>query len=785
MNVLPGSTVDLYGNITGGKLNAGTWTVEDATGGKTSSGTSFTRTDSANSALRTSIVVGFDGKIDPCPYSGSSTFDPNWMKAASYLTVKLASTETPSALDKKRILVCDDPSKHKMHIVPNYKTLYASQPWDTKAVLWGMVEQGIAWKVASQPPGGDGRLISASTADTVFSATVAGRYVLQACSTSTHAPSVCETVTYFVSGNPQPRHVQPDGTVPVDSAVDPALIGHTYEIGPTQKGKYAFSSLNAALTASLARSSDICSTPPGTTFRVHNEDTTGKSPTRYFEYVQTCHSGKRDQPIRWVGVPDAAGQLPIIDGDHATTRASIPKPSFYNSAANGYNAGGAFEIYFHQASSYPNYYAPSYNAIEGFAIQHFDAAHRLCPAGSASGVQTCKQPESYWTFTASGIRIQNGFGNVIAGNHINGVPFEIFSEFNSLQDGWSGMSADNGYFGNNLENCGNPSNDGQHCMYLQDLFKVVSGNKLSAVLSDMKKGAGGNLIKTRFGNAHIDSNDFVSVYDRNIDLVNNQDSFYVNPGDYHYNTNAPDAKTDGQWRGSEFAAMREWNGQNFIKGNTIEGEGESQGLIHDCCDSEPYSLDIQSRSLYLYNNTASLDSRFYKGGNFAVVDTRTQYKTNRMDMAKLYIVNNVFKLTDPERHLTWTVTSAPLLFFGKNIVSSRFGPNTLAADDSSSFTSVGDPDSYNNASAKNNVSGANRIVYAKGTAPFHPMTYAVTGDVAGDPLTGEMANRPVFFQFSPADGYQRLRIHPVTGSSGGIIGSVDISNGAVVSAPAH
>ena len=107
-----------------------------------------------------------------------------------------------------------------------------------------------------------------------------------------------------------PYPVTPSKTMPVDCTVDPEMKGTTFEVGPSQ----AFKTIQSVPWASLKK---------GSTVRIHNEDTSGTSPTTYHEYFQLQTHAERAQPVRVCGVPDGKGNLPVIDASDATGRSDV------------------------------------------------------------------------------------------------------------------------------------------------------------------------------------------------------------------------------------------------------------------------------------------------------------------------------------------------------------------------------------------------------------------------------------------------------------------------------
>ena len=188
-------------------------------------------------------------------------------------------------------------------IVPAYRTLYADQPATLQSILPGKPGGAVTWSLLSQPRGGDGHLLDADRRDTVFSATVAGRYTLLA--TSVADVTQTATATLYVTGHALPYSATALGTEPVDCTVDPSLTGTTYNVGPSQ-------------TYQHLRDLPLAGLGAGSTVRLHNEDTSGQNPTTYHEYLQLSERATADQPLRFCGVPDSTGHLPVLDATAAT-----------------------------------------------------------------------------------------------------------------------------------------------------------------------------------------------------------------------------------------------------------------------------------------------------------------------------------------------------------------------------------------------------------------------------------------------------------------------------------
>ena len=314
-NVLPGSVRRIYATVTGGTTDAVNWTVD---GGATLSSSTGHWVD---------VTAPASGSSCSISETGSNVYA---VSSATRFTITAQSVENPAATSSIVVNVCHPAVV--VNVVPFYATLYAGQKADIQSFVWGASNPNVTWSLTSQPSGGDGALSDTSNLDTVFSATVAGRYTLTA--TSVADSSKTNTATVYVTGNPMPAYATtPSETEPVDCTVDPAMTGTVYDVGPSQ----AYKTIASVPWPSLA---------PGSTVRIHNEDTTGTSPTTYHEYFQVVGHATRTQPIRVCGVPDAAGNLPVIDANNATGRSDV-KPD--NGAeiyrAIGIGSGGWAGLY--------------------------------------------------------------------------------------------------------------------------------------------------------------------------------------------------------------------------------------------------------------------------------------------------------------------------------------------------------------------------------------------------------------------------------------------------------
>ncbi|MGH9617284.1 MAG: hypothetical protein ACRD28_11130, partial [Acidobacteriaceae bacterium] len=382
-NVLPGSVRRIYATVTGGTTNAVNWSVD---GGATLSATTGHWVD---------VTAPASGSHCSIKNVGDNAFA---IGSASQFTITATSAENPAATFSITVNVCKPAVT--VAVVPFYTTLYSGQQADIQAFVWGSSNPNVTWALTAQPSGDDGKITDSTNMDTIFSATVAGRYTLTA--TSVADTSKANYATVYVTGHTMPYQVTPSKTMPVDCTVDPALKGKTYDVGPSQHYK------------------TIASVPwpnlrPGSTVRIHNEDTTGANPTTYHEYFQIVGHATRTQPIRVCGVPDAKGNLPVIDAANSTGRSDV---STYSA---GYTAVGIGKTGW--AGLYTGSWSGAqYLIVEGLKIQNVKSPN---PYTSPSGAA------KRWVVGAACIRLFPSMDTVVRGIDAYNCDNGFFADFNS------------------------------------------------------------------------------------------------------------------------------------------------------------------------------------------------------------------------------------------------------------------------------------------------------------------------------------------------------------------
>ena len=703
-NVLPGSTRRVFASTSDHTTSNLVWKVKSG-----DAKLSFT------SGLWTDVTIGPKGSS--CRFTGNARSGFG-VASDTQVVVEASQANFPSQTAEVTFNVCDPAVA--VSVVPFYRTLYAGQSADVQSLIMGSVNQDVTWTVASQPAGGDGKLNDADKRDTVFSATVKGRYTLVA--TSVADPKQSSSAIMFVTGDPMPYPVTANLTEPVDCTVDPALKGKVYDVGPSQP----FKTLNSV---------PISKMKPGSTVRLHNEDTTGTSPTTYHEYIQISEPARPDQPFRLCGVPDATGHLPIMDADHATGNRDFSPYS-----------GGFGIITIHAKDNhgnYPNYSGPAWIAIEGIEVRNAKTGFDFTAPDGTPGK---------WTDGSAGIRIFESKNTSIVGVDIYNNGDGAFSDFNATS-GWGASSSNALWEGSNIHHNGALNSYLSHQMYLQLWGEVVQFNRID----DYLPGSGGSNLKSRSVQTIIRYNYFGDGSARQMDLVDPQDS-----GTYHtfggylgngYHANNPDDK----FTADLLAAVQEaWN-SHFVYGNIYFNQATTTSPIHFSYDTSP-DESARKGTLYWYSNT------FYEklcpdcnGQVWTLFDTLGSggNVSPQVEVDNVSLANNLVVMDDPSR---------PIFHWNNhvNFIATANGGNYVTEGWNETILGKGWKLDYALDAAYQGAADVASHVYGFNTknvtpvrgVPFNPSTWIPTHRLpASRDLPPTMQEMPVRFSYMPALSY--------------------------------
>ena len=728
---LPGSTRRVVLNCAAGcsTANAAVWSITASTGGASA------KLTSSPTGNFVDIVLGPKG--GSCPVTGSAsayTITPT-------ATVKLTATSSddPTKSDSLNFDVCTPAVE--AYTIPFYRVLYAGQREDVQGVIWGSTNTDGSWQIISQPSGGDAVLDDTTYRDTVFHATAKGTYKIRWTSSADNSKTAYST--FYVTGNAPPRLSQPNGTQPIDCTADPNTTGGTLEVGPSQ----LYKNLEAIAPSQIKA---------GVTIRLHNEDTTGLHPTEYHEWIQISGIGAHDNPIRLCGVPDAAGNLPVMDGANATARADVLAPAYTSGLA------GIF-VYNKNYNPYPAYTGPQFIVVEGIVLRNYSPTQTYYPAGATTGATSYIRGTSGFRFQVCRDCEFNGSESY---NNGNGV----FSEANDAS-AWGGVSERLLFEGNNVHTNGVTNDSHEHNWYVQGWFQVVQFNQMPTVNTL----AYASQFKDR-GMTWFRYNSVGTGAQRMLDFVEDQDApHYLDPNAYL--TGLRPVESRDAYSGDQLAAAQEaWHHSSFVYGNIFQ-QAQS-GTVHFSGDIIGGPL-MRAGTLEFFNNTINGVTTGYRSSLFDTGDHSSNYPHNEWPLIR---VANVVAAGWSDRRapfFTWNTQRDAFMDFGQVLLPTDWGrniqnclDNSRGACDGSGWPNASNSDMFFNGNLFN-ATGVENFVFAGSGVPWDPATYQLTSPVGGLPLSGMQAGLPVRFQYVPGQGYAAPRSTVVNDTTGGVIGATD------------
>jgi len=707
-NVLPGSVRRMFATVSNGRTNVVEWSV---TGGA-----------ALSSATGNWVDVTAPPKGSSCSFKIS-----NGYKVSSFTQFTLTARSLEGTQPTASIIVNVCNPAVQVHVVPFYTTLYSGQKADIQAFVWGATNLNVTWAIVSQPKDGNGILTDTANRDTVFSATVQGRYKLTA--TSAADRSKTNTTIVYVTGHTMPYQVTPSKTMPVDCSVDPALTGKIYDVGPARRYR-------------TIRSVPWSSLKAGSTVRIHNDDNTGASPTTFHEYFQVATHATRTQPVRVCGVPDSRGNLPVIDADHSSGN---PDVSSYSAgyAAVGIGTPGWAGTYTGASNGAQNL------IVEGLTIQNAKSPHTYTlPSGSK---------DAPWLDGAACVRLFPSVDIVVRGIDAYNCGNGFFSDFNA-NNGYA-VVANTLYEGNHLHANGAVGTYLDHQLYIQGLNEVVQFN----IVDDYQSGALGSNLKSRGFPDIVRYNYFGDGAARQLDLVDNEDAGpyitfegYLQGTSSYHSTYPADAYT-----ADLLAAAVEAHHGDYVYGNTFVNS-VAAAPIHYAGDHGLLESD-RIGTLWFYNNTFyEQDSKSYSWQMFSTSGGGGN-DFAEIEWPQIQVHNNVIWMDANIRAgFYWNDRTTQFTTFGRNVINSNWGSGNMSGGEGTGWTLKSSQFAFQGASNQSDTVGARGLIGVS-TAPFNPTTFApATGLVnAGANLPASGPKLPVRFQYGPS-ALQQVRTQTLT-----------------------
>lgn len=764
--VLPGSTRQINVQITnGGKecvspANACTvnWSVSSTTGGASATFTDPKNSQAASiSGALPTIQVNIGPTAGNCSISGSS--GAYKVTSTATVVVRAQSTDDSAKSALFSFNVCANTTN--VLVAPAYQQAYRGQPMTLQSWVVGNTDETGTWSIESQPTGGDGALADTGNRDTLFSATVTGRYQIAYRSHSN--PNQVGTAIVYVSPNALPAYVATaNQTRPHECYPDPQLGGPDYEVG----AGHAFTTISSVPA--------VASWTPGTIMRVWNTDKTGASPSTYHEYFQVQVSGTATQPMVVCGVPDALGNLPILDGANAVGQAGISTGGAAGFGIVSVWAGPPTPYGYWQSGSA----GPSYVSITGLHMRNASPSiSYTVPGGGAK--------QSY-TEGASCVNLRSGSYIDVSGNDMDACTNGLFTAENA-NSGWVNITQQVTMMGNHIHGSGYSTSCSEHQVYFQSFFGLFEGNRVDKYLTT----ACGSNVKWRgvegiFRYNYLDGEpNGASGPERDFDLVENQDAapytsfedYLANQGLYYY----------GDTAGANIiAAYQESAQKDFIYGNLIRRAGSQQ--IHYSADNVG-GMTNRNGTLYFYSNTMPdaeivFDTGENGDGMNPIFPQRVDARNNIFwpDMTRSY-GNGTMAINEYETLILRAATNlfqTGTMSITTPIAGIAWNTGSVTGWDSGCdatpcFWPLSSPiDSHVYGLSSSNFLTTTVQPFDSTTLVALPGSAAVS---AGSPLTGLIATLPVRWQYSLTSSALTARLSPLT------IGAEDPSGASVTAAP--
>ncbi len=316
--------------------------------------------------------------------------------------------------------------------------------------------------------------------------------------------------------------------------------------------------------------------------------------TPYKEKWVICRQGTAAAPITVRGVPNEAGDLPVIDGNGAVTPLNLNFPS---------EQRGVIKI---GSANIPADTMPKYIVIENLEIRSAHPAYQF--TDDNGNTQT-------YSSAASSIYIEKGENITIRNNKMHDSANGFFVASSDETVSRNILVEGNYIFGNGIV-----GSSFQHNNYTAALGITFQYNRFGA----MRAGANGNALKDRSAGTVVRYN-WIEAGNRQLDLVEGEDSIQIR--------NAPEYR------------------KTFVYGNLLiepDGAGNSQILHYggDGGDETTY----RKGKLYFYNNTvvstrSGNTTLFRLSSNDETCDARNNIFYNTANGTNLALIDDTGILT--------------------------------------------------------------------------------------------------------------------------------------------
>jgi len=304
--------------------------------------------------------------------------------------------------------------------------------------------------------------------------------------------------------------------------------------------------------------------------------------TPYHDKWVICRAGTAAQPIVVHGVPDASGNLPIIDGANAVTRSAL---NFWNEERGVIKIGGA---------NTPPDLTPAWIVVENLEIR----------GARSTNTFTGRNGLTSYGSNASAIYIEKGSDLVVRGCHMHDCGNGFFC---------ASLTTNLLVEANDIEGNGNVGSIYEHNNYTEALGITFQYNHFGPLLA----GAGGNNLKDRSAGCVIRYN-WIEGGNRQLDLVDSDyDYIYNHPTyftTYAYGNVLYETGDDGNsqivhYGGDSGTTTRYRNGWLYFYDNTVISKRTGHTTLFRL-SSAGQSADVRDNVFYVTstgNQLAFLD----------------------------------------------------------------------------------------------------------------------------------------------------------------------------------
>jgi hypothetical protein len=317
----------------------------------------------------------------------------------------------------------------------------------------------------------------------------------------------------------------------------------------------------------------------------------------YREKVLLSDSGTVDRPVRFCGVPGPKGELPILDGENATTLKTLGFGSSHHEPR------GLITVSPTNAQRWG--VKPNYVLIEGLELRNAYQAYSFTDRVGATKT---------YTDNAACVFVERGEHIALRGNRVHGCGNGLFvaSSGDEAQQSRDILMEGNSIYGNGTTS---KRRDRHHNVYTEAIGMVFQFNHLGP----LRDGSAGHGFKDRSAGTVVRYN-WIEGGARLLDLVEPEDSI-------------PNARKEPTFR------------QTYVYGNVLLiGKDAASRPIHYGGDNGDIA-DYRKGTLFFYHNTVVLSVNEVDLWNTSLIQLETQEESAELR-------NNIIYSTGTT-HLTW------------------------------------------------------------------------------------------------------------------------------------